>query len=639
MKLKPILYLVIQFISFNAFSQEIVIKPGENISPYFSFEEWVYSNSNWGYDSYGLTSFEAHHSLFISALEKPPQFFIDGIQYNTQWLSKGLNTVPNLPLSFIDSVVVKRKEKFNRGFYTPNGSIEIYTKKMSPLLTFSTSLINEINDPGPNVSSDLKTENVDAVNYNESLILFYPKLLNTKFVYNRDRFSYTNRFTYDRELNFYRFRRTASKTPDGNSRFKRNIDQEFLLFNDYKNSTFHLRTLTSYIYSPEKYSWYALSGIEIPAKHKKIQSSFYLSPVNNSRFKQSQITVSYASTDSLPGTKVPKYGINETIISHTSSFLFPLNNSKISTHLNNTFFNWSDEVTGNNKSIHDVNLILGYNRDEDVIFNLTGGNYTLGFEYQQRLKKKLSLNLSSFRRNLNVNGFNATLWNEGLGFAKLNQNNHSVTNNSDFINTSTIAEISSGFSKKLYSFQWGVFSKHYWKYVHTDVEYRFKESGLQLDSDITYSDLNNIGFMGYNLFTRVSPTNKLLFKTSLSGHIFRYGDELFIGRAQNINRIMFSQSAQFRADKNAVFEIFYKYISPRDLVEFEPLESNPIFTTAHVRPIHLLNATAKIWMFDRALAMTLALRNLLNSTESYNTNGQYYNMSISVSASLAFGKN
>ena len=623
----------------NGFTQNVVLKPEENISPFFTFEEWVYSGGNWGYDSYGLTSFEPFSPLFASSLEAAPLVFIDGVRHHTKWLTEDLNTMPNLPIAMVDSVVIRQFDNFNHGFFSPNGSIEIFTKSTDHLLTLNKEIINEINDPGPHISSELETVNIDAINYNESVIVSYPKLLNSKILYNRDRFSYTNRLTYDKELNYYRFSRTSSKRPDGNPRMRRNIDQEFFLFNQGIISGFSINTTMSYVNSPEQYTWYPLTGIEIPTQSTKLQASVSLKPVSKSNFQQSQITFSYVIPDSLTGTSVPKYGINEIILSHSSSFQFPVKRSNIYAHLNNTFFSWADETTGNSKNINDMNLVLGYDRYNFGNMNLIIGNYTLGFNYQKIINDRISLNLSSFKKNLHGNGYNYSLWNEGLGFARLDRNNHNVINNSEFVNTYSVAEISSVFSKKLFSFNWSVFTKHYWKFVHTDIEYRFNESGLQLDSDITYSDLSNIGFMGYSLFSRINPTNKLLFKTSLSGHLFRYGDELFIGSAKKINRIIFSQSAQYRADENAIFEVLFKYISPRDIVEFESLESNPLFTTAHVRPIYLLNATTKIWMFNRSLAMSLALRNLLNLTESYNTNGQYYNMSIHVGASLVLGKN
>lgn len=638
MKTALTIYVFVQLFSLKGFSQEIILKPNENTTPYFSFEEWIYSNSNWGYDSYGLTNFEPHSSLFSGSLEAAPKVFINGSFYNSQWLTNDLETIPNYPIEIIDSVVIKQTSQFNRGFFTPNGSIEIFTKNTDRFLTLNKSLVNEINDPGPHLSSDLETVNIDAINYNESVIISYPEFLNSKFVYSRDRFSYTNRLVYDRELNYFRFSRASSRRPDGQPRMPRNIEQEFSLLNQINAGSFNINTRAFFIYSPERYTWYPLTGIEIPAKHKQFQVSGIIKPVNSSSFRQSQFTFSHSSADSLEGTTVPTYGIDETSLSHSSSFGFPTDNGQVSLHLNNNVIIWDDKVTGNTQDIHDANLIIGFQKNDFQNLKAIIGNHTLGLEYERNANQFLSYNISTTRRNLDGNGYNFNLWNNGLGFPHLNKENHTVTNNSDFINTYSISEINSGLSKKKYQLSGSFFLKHYWQYVHTDTDYRFKDSGLQLDSDITYSDLNNVGFVGYRFFAKYNPVPKTFLKTSFSGHLFRYGSEQFINSVRNLSYFLFSQSIQYRADENAVFEIQFRYVSPRDIIEFEQLENNPIFTTAHVRPIYLLNATAKMWVIDRSLALTLALRNLLNSTESYNTNGQYYNMSISVGASIALRK-
>lgn len=616
----------------QTYAQKKVLIPHESITPFYNLEEWIFSNAGWSYDSYDLTSFDPFSKYSVNTLEKAPMLFIDEHKYHDSWLSQDLFDFPDITLNLIDSVVINQNSSFKNGYHAPNGSIHIYTKK-SPhnKVQNEFGLINQINDPGPlDQDPDKGTVNIERIKSISRTNIFLPDFFSTKFLSTNSSYTRTNRIIYDREFNSYLPKRTSGVA--------RNRETDLLLSNRFILNNFDIRLLNSFNYKNTYYLWSPLAGIEMPAEHKKLQTSLLLSPTKKSYFKQSHLSFSFATTDSLQGASIHNYGLDEIKLSHSSSFLLPINESTISVYVNNTFYNWSDGITGNKKSLNDVNLIIGYNQDEIGMLNLVGGNHTLGFEYQKKLRKTLSLNISSYMKNLNGNGYSYALWNQRLGYTRLNRDNHSVTNNSNFVNTYSIAEVSSSFSRKPYQINWSLFYKHYWKFVLTDIDYSFKESELQLDSDIIYTNEKNVGFIGFNLFTLVNPSDKILLKSSVSGHLYRYGNELFTDNTRNINRLILSHSVQYRADKNAIIEILFKYLSSKNIVEFESLESNPIFTTADVRPIYLLNATAKTWLFNRSLGLTLALRNLLNSTESYNTNGQYYNMSISVTASLAIGK-
>jgi hypothetical protein len=634
----PTLILLTLFLTNTIRAQNIVLYPSELITPWYNFDEWIYTNANWSFDSYDLANYEPFSKFYSSPLEMAPKIFIDDQLYITKWLDQDIIGIPNLSIEYIDSIVISSNKRLTNGYFTPNGSIEVFLKNEASSILLEKNLVNQINDPGPHLSSELRTPNIEFVSLVDRYSINVPSFLNTRLLYSGSIYSRTNIFTYDRKRTGYLYDRTNYFKSPGNQRYQRNIERDIIMLNSFTFNKLDIQLTSSYSYYNQFYQWFPLTGIEIPAKHKKMQSSILISPIDNSIFKKTQFSFSHASTDTLAGVNVSKYGVTETILSHSSSFDLFFKQTEFELFLKNHSYFWNDQATGVNKSLHDINLILAYTQSSLEKINFIFGNYTLGFDYKKTLAPPYSLSISTFRRDLRANGYNFNFWNDGISFADLNKAEHTVVNRSDFINTYSIAEIGSKLKNTIYDIKWTVFSKHYWEFVHTNIDYAFNNSNLQLKSDITYTDLKNVGFVGFDIFVRSNPLNKTYLNSSLSGHIFRYGNNNFISTSKNITQLLFSQSIQYRADKNAIFEFVYKYVSPRDIVEFEHLESNPIFTTSHIRPIHLLNATAKTWMFDRSLALTLALRNLLNSTESYNTNGQYYNMSIFVSASLRIGK-
>lgn len=636
-----ILFLLIlaSLLSFKSIiAQNIVLKPDEKITPFYSLEEWIYSNANWGFDSYDLTNFEPFSPFFSSSLEAAPILFINNQRYSTAWLNNDLFDFPNLSFSIIDSVVLQPYEKITNGVFTPNGSIQIFLKELNRSVIFDKELANQINDPGPHLGTELRTANVEYVNKVHKAVISLPEILNTTFIYSGNNFSRTNVLEYNRLVNNTLYGRTQLINSNEQDKFQGNKEHDFVLINQVNTSLLTLDLLSSFSLKNQYYQWYSLTGVEIPATHKKGQLSINANLNRESIYKSTSFTISYATADSLKHDSRTKYNLNETLFNHVSSFQFGNNKNQLDVHIGNSVSYWKNFLITRSKLINNNSVTIAYKSSVLGKLNLFLSNYNIGFEYRKEMQKKYTVSVSSFNTDLRGNGYNYTLWLDGIGFSNLDPTKHSVLNGSDFSNFYSTVTLSSMYSSELVKLDWNVLSKHYWSFVNTNIAYEYNRRFEELNSNIIYSDLNNVGFLGYSASAKLKPFDKTYLKSSLSGHFFRYGDASFTGNLDRLNSIIFSQSIRFVPDEKAIFEFLYKYISPGNIIEFEPLEQGFGVYTKRVRPINLLNASLKTIVFDNSLALTLTLRNLLNSTESYNTNGQYYNMSIHVGASLHLGK-
>lgn len=622
------------------YGQEIIIKPDENLAPFYTLEEWIYKNSNWNFDSYDFNTIEVFSTNYSGDLENGPAVFIDGKRFLMSWLTNESFNFPEISINQIDSVVVNPYKKISNGIYTSNGSINIYLKQIPTGLIFDAIYVNQIYDPGLNLGSDLSSPNVEYVRKTKKVVFNLPELLSSTFFYSGDDFSRTGALDYNENTTRQLGSRTRIRDNFGEQVFQRNRNHLFFLKNSIGNSLFDLSHNTSYILKNQYYTWHPISGIEVPSKHHTFQTGLNFKRIDSDFYKSTQVNYSYSTADSLEFQDIdkPKYNLIEQQVHHTSTFGFKNKEDRVNIYLNNLFYNWEDIFTGNSKTLLNSSLSLNYVSNSYGIVDLMIGNYTIGFEYQKDLWDNYSINASTFRSNLEGSGYNYTFWNEGIGFSNLDPSIHSVTNSSSFTNIYSTLKLSSTMSKQDYQFSWNIYPSHYWQFVNTTIDYNIIPNSLELGSDISYNDEQNVGFIGFYSSLQISRIPKTSLRTTVSGRLHTYGSSKYLDNAKGINNFLFSQSVLFKAHENAFYELSFRYISPREIHEFESLEEVSNLYQSRVRPIKMLNASIKTWFIDRSLLITLSLRNLLNSTESYNTNGQYYNMSIHFSGVLHIGK-
>lgn len=622
------------------YSQDIILKPDDNITPFYTLEEWIYSNSNWGFDSYDFNSIDAFTLHFSTNLENEPALYIDGERYLTSWLNDGTFNFPEISFSQIDSIIIQPYRKITNGEYTPQGSIQIFLKDHSKNILLETTFVNQINDPGLNLGLDLNIPNVEYVRKTYKAALSFPKFLNSTFLYSGDDFSRTNMLDYDQNRTSLLFSRTIIGNIATVQVLQRNRNHNFILQNTLEHSNYVLNLTSSYNYKNQYYTWHPLSGVEVPSKHRTFQAGTNFKTVEKGFYKNTQLNYSYSTTDTLKFQELdkPRYNLTEQQVHHTSTFGFKNKEDRVTIYLNNIFYHWNDFETGNSKSLLNNSINFHYLSKKYGSLSLLLGNYNLGFEYKKQFSNNYTLDVSTFRSRLESSGYNYTFWNEGIGFSNLDSSIHSVTNSSSFTNVYSTVKLSSTISKESLQLSWNIYPVHYWQFVNTMINYEIIPGLKQLGSEIVYSNEENVGFVGFYSFAKLTPFLKTNLRTTISGRLHTYGNNGYLDNAKGINNFVFSQSILYKAHRNAFYELSFRYISPREIHEYESLEVTSNLYRSRVRPIKLLNASIKTWLVDRSLLVTLSLRNLLNSTESYNTNGQYYNMSIHFSAVLHIGK-
>ncbi|GAB5407711.1 MAG: hypothetical protein BalsKO_00760 [Balneolaceae bacterium] len=640
LKILALIFLCLTLNAKNIFGQDLILKPNDSITPYYTLEEWIYSHSNWSFNSYDFNSIDAFTPHFSSNLENEPALYIDGERYLSSWLNDGTFNFPEISFSQIDSVIIQPYQKITNGEYTPQGNVQIFLKDHSKSVLLETTFVNQVNDPGLNLGSELSTPNVEYVHKTKKAVLNFPSLLNSTLIYSGDDFSRTNGLDYDQNRTNLLLSRTLIRDESGDQVYQRNRAHNFVLQNTFENSIYVLNLTSSYNYKNQYYTWHPLSGVEVPSKHRTFQAGINFKTVDKVFYKNTQLNYSYSTADTLEFQDIekPKYNLNEQQIHHTTAFGFDNKQDKINLYLNNIFYHWEDFVTENSTSLLNNSINVDYLSKKYGSLSMLFGNYNLGFEYRIQLSNTVNIDVSTFRSRLESSGYNYTFWNEGIGFSNLDPSIHSVTNASSFTNTYSTVKLSSAINKENLQLSWNIYPVHYWQFLNTTINYEIIPGLRQLGSEIIYSDEKNVGFIGFYSSLKLIPLPKINLRTTISGRLHTYGSNEYLDNAKGINNFMFSQSILYRAHRNAFYELSFRYISPREIHEYESLEASSSLYTSRVHPIKMLNASFKTWLIDRSLLVTLSLRNLLNSTESYNTNGQYYNMSIHFSAVLHIGK-
>jgi hypothetical protein len=363
----------------------------------------------------------------------------------------------------------------------------------------------------------------------------------------------------------------------------------------------------------------------------RFQSGINIQPKKNSFFKGFSANLSYSNYDSLFDAGSKAFDMEEFFFDQSLALSLSENVTfNVETNLNY----WKDQISLKTEKINSWKSSLLVQDDYSFLFQL--GNFEQGLSINSKMNES-SITFNTFRTNLRGAGYNYTFANSGVGFSLLNNLEDRIINNSDFIN------FYSGLNfRKQIKTTWLTFSgilnlKHYWNLSYLDVQYEYNPNSLILNSNLDYSDIKNIGLISSSFTASGFLLPSLLSRTMLSSNANIYGSSTFKEEYKGVPTWNISQSLKYMLDENAFFELFFSYLPARRINDFTELENSSNWPSTRVRPIKLLSGTAKVLFFDKSLAMSLSLRNLLDSVESYNTNGQYYNMSIFISASLQIG--
>ena len=211
--------------------------------------------------------------------------------------------------------------------------------------------------------------------------------------------------------------------------------------------------------------------------------------------------------------------------------------------------------------------------------------------------------------------------------------NFSINNTSDFVyHYSKIGLISDNKTTPLLNIILDFNFTHFWNYVYENVEYTNQGYSQPYKPSFTIDDLKNYGVIDLLIKTEYEWNSNLKSELNLSSEIILYGGKYQERLNESLYSLLLQKNLYYKVSRNSSFALNYKYSPARYIHSFTTISTR--WPPPRINPIHLLNFSFQTSLFNNYLKMGLAIRNLLNSTESYNTNGQYYNMSIMATAKL-----
>lgn len=610
-------------------AQKLIIKSSDTQTLWYNFEEWVAHNTNLGFRTLDFGSFETYVPDYTYGINKNISYRINGLLYHSSWLSNDQLTIPNFNFSEIDSVIITQNHT-SWGISEATGyQIDIFTKTNESYISFEEGRLNQINDPG--ILFD--TPNVEFVNFPTNISsTFKYKNYTTNINYSSEFYSRTNRLIYNRKEESTLYNRTL---PFEEGRFvqtQRNSQSNFTLFKSFTTDLFDFELLFASYRSFKFYEWYKLAGIEIPYMLSQNQLSLNFENRNSVFYKGSQISYSETTSDSLEEFSGPlNILLTEKNFSHTSLFQTSSKDKKVNLSISNHIYSIKDLIT--NKEISHHSYSFKFYRYDNFIIEL--GNNRAFINYKYFLNDYININFQTLNQKINKNNYNFSLFNKNIGFSELDKSKYMVENISNFRNTFSKVYISLNRKFNSSKFYQKISIKHYWNLTNEIIDYKLNESQLQLVGLITYKDSKHEGFLGFNTNHEIELINDLFLKTNLSANLLLYGSKDFRNHYKSIQNILISESIKWNIDKNFILELVYKFIPRKRFLEYENIQNSNMWPPINSKPISLLNLSSSMKFFKERFDLKFTLRNLLNTTEAYDTNGMYYNMSIYISGKIS----
>ena len=618
-------------------AQSVVLYPENTNTIWYNLEEWIFSNANLSFRTYDFGSFDAYSPGHDFGINSDFNIVIDGLPYNSQWLNNGYVTLPNLSFSDIDSVIISFNEQENPIRPLPSYQISIFTTEKSSSISIERARLNQINDPGLFISTPLGTPNIEFINFPNNFNINLNKGgYRTTLAYTSELYSRTSHLVYNSSVNRNLFRRTAFEVQKSKFEAQRNQQQNILWSQSFTERDYIINLLAATYKSDQFYEWHALSGIEAPYSLEQYQiSAGFKNTSGKGIYRSTNINFSSATSDTLDYVSPAVVALSELNISQTSVFKFPVKATPVSFTLRNHFYSVEDKLTTSSSDHHSYSLTVSGEFNNGLQITSSLGNDIQSIVLRKPIADKSAIQFSTANQNVGNNSYNYSYFNRRIGFSNLQNNStHTVTNNSDFSEIYSQVKWIANLESSTHRFNGFAFFKHYWKLPNEFIQYTPDNNSLQLNTNLSYSDSHSEGLVGIHTYLTSSISKKLKLKTMLAGNLFLYGNDTFRNHHKSVPVVSFSESIQYAPDKNFAMELYYKYIPERTFYEYENLEQSNGHPPVNSRSISLLNFSSKMLFVNQMLELKFTLRNLLNSTEAYDTNGQYYNMSVYISGRL-----
>ncbi|MEO1022575.1 MAG: hypothetical protein AAFW89_08525 [Bacteroidota bacterium] len=624
-----ILFLLLICTGTIVHAQSLVLKPDDSITLWFGFTEWVLHHAAIPFDSYDLTTFSLLGSSNGLLTDEPPLVLIDGHLHRSTTLINDEFQLPNLDLHTVDSVVISLESEYKNGFYSPSGFIEIFLKKVEKKRAFfSRGLINETNDPGPHINTDFRSPNVEAVNYDTQSGFIIPEIANTIFLNNNTSYTRTNRLIYDNARSGTLTSRTASRDDDGSVRNQRNQISNSHLFNRFELSDLNVSLHQNLTQLRSFYTWNPVIGLETQFKGVQGQHSVLLQNKRTSFFREASTSFSWANYDSLSNAnsalEVNTWRVENRLILDL--------NPKTELLLYQSFEKLEDYNGMRSIRVPLYRASLIHSSSDHYTLSATLGNGEQSVSSIFKNTPFTELSFHTHRKDLQRFNNNLTRWDNQIGLSG-SRRPINLTLEPDLINFSSRVGIAQSFTSHSVSGSVRINALHHWELVHADIQYVPAQRGFE--STLTYRTHRNIGSGSIQGHFNWQYAPGITFRSVLTVNQVLYANQAFRTFNERVPEVVSSSTINYQYNPNATFELLFKYVSSRFIHEFDGIEEqSDIILPPEVRPIYQLSFSANQYFFSQRLLLSLSLRNLINETISYNTNGQYYDMSVAVKATV-----
>ena len=338
--------------------------------------------------------------------------------------------------------------------------------------------------------------------------------------------------------------------------------------------------------------------------------------------------MAWANADSLNRT-FPSLEVKQIRLFTSANFFI---NDQIDIFAHQSYELIEDQKSGNAVSFPLYSTSLSYNFDTDSFFNVTLGNGEQSISSKLKNTALTELSFRTYRKNLQRFNNNLTRWDNQIGLSG-SRRPINLTLEPDLINFSSRVGIAQSFASHSVSGSVRINALHHWELVHADIQYVPAQRGFE--STLTYRTHRNIGSGSIQGHFNWQYAPGITFRSVLTVNQVLYANQAFRTFNERVPEVVSSSTINYQYNPNATFELLFKYVSSRFIHEFDGIEEqSDTILPPEVRPIYQLSFSANQYFFSQRLLLSLSLRNLINETISYNTNGQYYDMSIAVKATV-----
>ncbi len=589
----------------------------------YSLQEYIYWNANIPFSSHDFNSLTPLAGSYFSDAESRIVVFINGNKIETDYMSHADLFFPNYSLSEIDSINVDLRSLIKNGIPTPNGSIEIFLEEVSNNARIEYGLVNQVNDPGPLESTTFKTPNVEAIDRIINYGLTYQSSFDIRVDLENHLYSQSNALVYDRHTEF---------------------DMVDRITNNRTLSSFYQGNQNQYVFLTKTIGY---NSLDLHYRRGRFfQNVFWDTALGNDRvntFTTNTFTFTYSNKklNFFNGFSFTYHNTATDILKSFNYYIDGTQTRSVETVVRNSYSWFNSYLTSSFIFRRDTftapNLTTAYNA---FSWNLhlknflgTETQFVLDSSFQSVQIRKSTLSVRYLQFNPIEYSHSFKLADDRLFFGKTNLyplNPLTIQSNTDLLNYINLNQ-KYVLNRSPYSFNLSTDLKHYFNYIDYSVTY-FPISGqTSHQSESEYKNLKDItvayASLRYTqLFRSVQLESNIKFSTQL------FGTNIKSNRRPNF---LFNQIFKYNLNKSAEVELSYKYSSVRRFNEYEFLQESITWPPVRVRPFHQLNFTTRLSFVNQRLHGIISLRNILNSTESYDTNGEYYNMSIHVGLSAS----